>query len=172
MDRRLSRRALVRGVHRNDSRAKRYRHLLSESMNLHPAETAVMCVLMLRGAQTEGELRTRASRMEPIADLDTLRAVLRKLADRKLIVFLTPEDRRGTTVTHGFYSPEELERLRSRHGGETAAHAERESPPVRNSQVDEMQAQINALQTQVADLQKTVANLDEQLRSLKLSLGA
>src|SRR5688572_5963759 len=41
----LSRRDLVREVHRSDSRAKRYRHLLSETMNLHAAEIAVMCVL-------------------------------------------------------------------------------------------------------------------------------
>src|SRR5688500_3076840 len=40
----LSRRSLVRGVHRSDSRAKRYRQVLSETMSLHPAETAVMCV--------------------------------------------------------------------------------------------------------------------------------
>ncbi len=59
----LGRRSLARAVQRSDSRAKRYRHLMSESMNLHPAETAVMCVLMLRGAQTVGEIRTRAARL-------------------------------------------------------------------------------------------------------------
>jgi uncharacterized protein YceH (UPF0502 family) len=59
----LTRRSLVRAVHRSDSRAKRYRQLLSESMHLHPAETAVMCVLMVRGAQTAGELRTRTARL-------------------------------------------------------------------------------------------------------------
>lgn len=48
----LDHRTLVRAVHRSHSRARRYRHLLSESMHLHDAETAVMCVLMLRGPQT------------------------------------------------------------------------------------------------------------------------
>ncbi len=65
----LGRRSLVRAVHRSDSRAKRYRHLMSESMNLHPAEAAVMCVLMLRGAQTAGEIRTRTARLFEFADL-------------------------------------------------------------------------------------------------------
>ena len=65
----LSRRSLVREVHRSDSRAKRYRQTMSESMNLHPAETAVMCVLMLRGAQTIGEIRARTSRLFEFADL-------------------------------------------------------------------------------------------------------
>ena len=65
----LARRSLVGAVHRSDSRAKRYRHRLSETLNLHPAETAVMCVLMLRGAQTAGEIRTRTVRLFAFRDL-------------------------------------------------------------------------------------------------------
>jgi uncharacterized protein YceH (UPF0502 family) len=65
----LSRRSLVRAVHRSDSRAKRYRQVMSESMKLHDAETAVMCVLMLRGAQTAGEIRTRAARLYDFNEL-------------------------------------------------------------------------------------------------------
>jgi uncharacterized protein len=65
----LARRSLVGAVHRSDSRAKRYRHRLSEALNLHPAETAVMCVLMLRGAQTAGEIRTRTTRLFAFRDL-------------------------------------------------------------------------------------------------------
>ena len=65
----LARRSLVGAVHRSDSRAKRYRHRLSEALNLHPAETAVMCVLMLRGAQTTGEIRTRTTRLFAFRDL-------------------------------------------------------------------------------------------------------
>lgn len=65
----LASRSLVRAVHRSDSRAMRYRHLMSESMNLHVAEIAVMCVLMLRGAQTAGEIRTRTARLFEFVDL-------------------------------------------------------------------------------------------------------
>src|SRR5687768_8914226 len=65
----LARRSLVGAVHRSDSRAKRYRHRLSEALSLHPAETAVMCVLMLRGAQTTGEIRTRTARLFAFRDL-------------------------------------------------------------------------------------------------------
>jgi len=65
----LGRRSLVRAVHRSDSRARRYRHQMSETLNLHAAETAVMCVLMLRGAQTAGEIRTRAARLFEFTDL-------------------------------------------------------------------------------------------------------
>jgi uncharacterized protein YceH (UPF0502 family) len=75
----LSRRSLVRGVHRSDSRAKRYRHQLSESMKLHPAEIAVMCVLMLRGAQTSGEIRPRTARLFEFRDIAHVDVTLQTL---------------------------------------------------------------------------------------------
>lgn len=65
----LGRRGWVRPVHRSDSRALRYRQQLSEALSLHPAETAVMCVLMLRGPQTVGEIRTRSARLFEFSDL-------------------------------------------------------------------------------------------------------
>jgi uncharacterized protein len=75
----LARRSLVRAVHRSDSRAKRYRHLMTESMHLHPAEIAVMCVLMLRGTQTAGEIRTRTARLFQFSDLAQLDVTLQTL---------------------------------------------------------------------------------------------
>src|SRR5262249_4277877 len=94
-------------------RVERWRHHLYELWTVNKAELAVLAELLLRGAQTEGELRARASRMEPIADLDALRAVLGPMKERGLIVFLGPEGRRGTTLTHAFQPASELDRLRS-----------------------------------------------------------
>lgn len=65
----LMRRSLAREVHRSDSRAKRYRHLVEETLHLHPPEVAALCVLLLRGAQTVGEIRTRTSRLFAFPDL-------------------------------------------------------------------------------------------------------
>jgi uncharacterized protein YceH (UPF0502 family) len=75
----LTRRSLVRAVHRNDSRARRYRQTMSETMNLHPAETAIMGVLMLRGPQTVGEIRTRTARMFEFVDLSHVEITLQTL---------------------------------------------------------------------------------------------
>jgi uncharacterized protein YceH (UPF0502 family) len=75
----LSHRSLVREVYRSESRAKRYRHLMAESLKLHAAETAVMCVLMLRGAQTAGEIRTRSARLFDFPDLAHLDVTLQAL---------------------------------------------------------------------------------------------
>ena len=64
---------------RNDSRAKRYRHVMTETMKLHAAETAILCVLMLRGAQTVGEIRTRTARMAEFRDLAHVEVTLQSL---------------------------------------------------------------------------------------------
>src|SRR5579871_6270113 len=81
-------------------RVIRWRHALYEAWHADKVELAVLAELLLRGPQTEGELRGRASRMEPISDLDALRNVLKPLAERKLIVYLLPPERRGTMLTH------------------------------------------------------------------------
>jgi uncharacterized protein YceH (UPF0502 family) len=75
----LSRRSLVREVYRSDSRAKRYRQSMSDTMKLHSAETAVLCVLMLRGAQTAGEIRTRTARLFEFIDLSHVDVTLQAL---------------------------------------------------------------------------------------------
>src|SRR5207244_1816911 len=93
-------------------RVIRWRHALYEAWHVDKVELAVLAELLLRGPQSEGELRSRASRMEPIDDLDALRVVLKRLAERKLMCYLTPEGRRGTAVTHGFHAPEQLDQLR------------------------------------------------------------
>jgi hypothetical protein len=75
----LSRRSLARGVHRGDSRVMRYRHRMVETMNLHPAEIAVLCVLTLRGFQTVGEIRTRTARLFEFTDLAHVDVTLQAL---------------------------------------------------------------------------------------------
>jgi uncharacterized protein YceH (UPF0502 family) len=86
----LMERSLVRQVHRSDSRAKRYRHLMEESLHLHPPEVAVLCVLLLRGAQTAGEIRTRTSRLFDFPDLARVGVTLDSLVslERPLVVEL------------------------------------------------------------------------------------
>jgi uncharacterized protein YceH (UPF0502 family) len=96
-------------------RVDRWRQALYDVWTVSKTELAVLTELLLRGPQTEGELRGRAARMEPIEDIEQLRALLKPLAERKLVVYLTPERSRGTMVTHGFHAPEELDRLRAIH---------------------------------------------------------
>lgn len=64
------------------SRVPRYGHRFAEAFALAPAETAVLCELMLRGPQTVGELRGRASRMHAFESLSEVEGVLEGLAAR------------------------------------------------------------------------------------------
>jgi hypothetical protein len=83
---RLERRGLVRLASGN--RAAKYRHLLAEALPMDSAEQAVMCVLMLRGPQTPGELKQRADRMHVFPALEDVQATLTRLIERELVVRL------------------------------------------------------------------------------------
>lgn len=104
----------VAEVH-SGGRVARYRHYLKDWLGVDGAEVGVMAELLLRGAQTVGELRGRAARMSPIAGLHELMPVLQSLREKNLIVELTPSGR-GQIVTHNLYSPDELQKLKSIHG--------------------------------------------------------
>ena len=60
----------------------KYEHRLQEVFNFTRGETAVLCVLLLRGPQTPGELRGRTERMHRFEELDDVLSVLDKLAQR------------------------------------------------------------------------------------------
>jgi uncharacterized protein YceH (UPF0502 family) len=85
---RLGRRRYTRLTSGHSSRTAKYRHLLEEELHLDAAEQAVLAVLMLRGAQTPGELKQRTERMQPFADLDALQEMLTQLIDRELVAEL------------------------------------------------------------------------------------
>ncbi len=70
------------------SRAAKYRHLLSEALPMSSAEQAVMCVLMLRGPQTPGELKQRGERIHAFAGLDEVHTTLASLIGRDLVAQL------------------------------------------------------------------------------------
>ena len=71
---------LAREVRTADGRVPKYRHVLDEAIKLSKAEMAVMCVLMLRGPQTVGELRSRTERLYSFSGLQFVEATLEDLA--------------------------------------------------------------------------------------------
>jgi uncharacterized protein YceH (UPF0502 family) len=81
---RLSRRRWARLASGAGSRAPKYRHLLDEALGLPEDELAVLCVLMLRGPQTPGELKQRTERLHPLADLAAVLEALERLIGRDL----------------------------------------------------------------------------------------
>lgn len=69
-------------------RSPKYRHLLAEALPMAEDEQAIVCVLMLRGAQTPGELKQRTERMHPFADLSAVHETLSRLIERELAICL------------------------------------------------------------------------------------
>jgi uncharacterized protein YceH (UPF0502 family) len=157
-------------------RVERWRHNLYDLWSVNKVELAIVAELLLRGPQTEGELRQRASRMEPIDDLDALRLALKPLVDRNLVIFLGPEGRRGTLITHGFHAPKEIDLLKSQSRVEDVA-----SPSIRASasgdlgnierELADAKSEIAAMRTQIQQIQDTLRTTQEQLQTLKNSLG-
>ena len=80
---RLGRRRWTRFA--SGARAAKYRHLLDETPGLSVEEQALLAVLMLRGAQTPGELRQRVERLSPFRDQAALEATLERLIERGFV---------------------------------------------------------------------------------------
>ncbi len=182
------------GMVQGMGRVAKYRHYFYEWLGIDKAEAAVMAELLLRGAQTEGELRGHVARMEPIADLTALRPVLGSLKAKGLVVPLTPEGR-GHVVAHALYSARELEHLRAQCAGAAAAlegdlratvpadTSATAAPPSAAAShgptLDELRQAIGDLQTQVAELRHDLGRLSgdldtarQEILRLRAELGA
>lgn len=172
----LIRKDLVEPVY--GGRVTHYRHKLYEKWTPDGKELAVLAELLLRGAQPRGLLRSRASRMDRISNAEELDGVLQRLAQRRLVVFLTPPQRRGAVVTHGFHTPEELARLSQTVAAEEADQEggppDRTVPSPAASELASaagktrlarpaLQEQLEALTAAVQELQRRVERLEALL---------
>jgi hypothetical protein len=116
---RLSRRQLVLERSGFGSRVRKYQHLFCNtefgSLKFSPRGTAIVCELLLRGPQTPGELRSRASRLAPFGDVDEVEAELETLIarpDGACVVRLPREPgRREARYAHLFGGDLDLEAL-------------------------------------------------------------
>lgn len=150
-------------------RVDKYRHLAYDWLGVEKVELAVMAELLLRGAQTVGELRGRAARMEPIKDLAELRPVLDSLQAKGLVVFLTPEGR-GAIVTHTLYQEREMEKVRR----EAANIAPSEEPSPREAPSVALRSPLTTASVPTASPGggSEVGRLREELSALRRELAA
>lgn len=155
-------------------RVEKWRHNLYDLFDLRnkPAEMAVIAELLLRGPQTEGELRARASRMDPIDDLASLQKILHSLIDHGLVVYLTPpEQKRGAVVSHTLCPPAELERLRIAAASHARTAEMGSEPAARATDSASYKAEIDQLRSDVAQLQEQIRSILGELKSLRAELG-
>jgi uncharacterized protein YceH (UPF0502 family) len=152
------------------SRVPKYRHYGYDYLGVRGVEAAIMTELLLRGEQTAGELRTRASRFEPIADLPTLLGLLDSLRERGLVITLTPAGR-GQLFTHNLYQPDELELLVKQYAdgagaSRPVAAASGGSPPG-GTQAFATADDLQTLREEVRDLRTLVEQLSDRLERLE-----
>ncbi len=107
------------GLVEGSGRVQKYRHYLYEWLDVSKVGLSVMIELLVRGPQTEGELRGRVSRMDPIDDLNALRVLLTALGNKGLVIPLTPEGR-GQVFTHALFPERDLAHQRSQYSQQSA----------------------------------------------------
>lgn len=163
----LQKRGLVMRV--ISGRVDKWKHLLYDFWKVNSVELAILTELLLRGPQTEGELRSRASRMEDIADLDALRQVLTPLKERGLVVYLGAEGRRGTMVTHGFHDAVELNQIQTQSAMATESSAHESRAPVPAPAVSD--SQLAQLGQSIADLAAQFSKLSARVERIEKELG-
>ena len=145
----LQSRSLARGMHRGDARVMRYRQEIGERLHLHRPELAVLSVLMLRGPQTPGELKTRTARAFEFVDPSHVEITLESLAalDTPLVAALPRRPgQKEVRYAHLLAGPPEEEVPEE---GRT-----REGPPrpTANSRVEELERELGSLRDEVAEL--------------------
>jgi uncharacterized protein YceH (UPF0502 family) len=139
---RLGHRGWTRLASGPTTRVAKFRHLLDEALQLLPSQLALLAVLMLRGPQTVGELRTRGERLYPFPAADDVELALMELAERELVLRLPKR-------------PGEREERWMQLLGET------EAPTVAAAPAPSFDDP--ALQERVARLEREVAELRERL---------
>src|ERR687896_2183216 len=140
--RRLEQRRWARLASGPGSRAVKFRHLLDEALGLSEPELAMLGVLMLRGAQTPGELKARTERLHPFASLAELHETLDGLIQRELVARLPR--RPG----------QKEERYAQLLGGEEADAARTETAG--SAPGDDVDARLKRLEDEVVSLRQAV----------------
>ena len=152
-------------------RVVKYRHRMYDWLGVDKTELAVMAELLLRGEQTVGELRARASRMERISGMEELRPVLRSLIEKNLVVSLTPEGR-GQTVTHGLYSERELAEVKASVGVHaTSSPSSTGGPESAARPITSAAAPSKVSQQDFDGLRDEVRELKEELIRMREQIG-
>jgi len=145
-----------------DSRVPKYAHKLTEALTLSRPEIAVLCVLLLRGPQTVGELRGRTGRMHEFAALEEVEAVLQTLAAKESGPLVTKLPRQT-----GFKESRFAHRLAGEvtlEPAETAPRLEPATVAVRleNERLAKLEADTEALRREFAELKQQFANFRKQ----------
>jgi uncharacterized protein YceH (UPF0502 family) len=140
-----------------DSRVTKYEHRLQEVFNFNRRETAILCVLLLRGPQTPGELRGRAERMYAFTDLEEVQSALQQLMKREPPLVKVLPRQAGTKEARYAHllagDVEAWESLPETHVAPVSADRIR---------IEQMETEVESLRKEVAELKQQFAEFRKQ----------
>jgi len=152
---------LTRFASSADSRVGKYEHRLNESFNFHRHEIAILCVLLLRGPQTPGELRTRTERMYAFEDLESVHNALNLLGKREPPLVKVLPRQPGTKESryvHLLSPVADAERV----SAVERNYSEQSSSEPRGDRLAAMEAELGQLRSEIAALQQQFAQFRKQ----------
>lgn len=152
----LKEKRLISGIEGFGSRVTKYQHRFCNTefgnIKLPAQELAIICVLLLRGPQTPGELRTRTNRLCQFSDVSETESVLKKLIEKEYVAVLPREPGKRESRYMHLFGDEELSEMA------TANVAEHSSA---SSESAELQERVSALESEVAELKAEIQALKE-----------
>ena len=141
-----------------DSRVPKYEHRLQEVFNFDRREIAILCVLLLRGAQTPGELRGRAERMYRFEALEDVHAALDRLSQREPPLVAVLPRQPGT---------KESRYMHLFSGGAVPAEPARATENPSRVENPSREDRLTILESEVAELREEIAGMQEQLAAFR-----
>ncbi|MHB1687112.1 MAG: YceH family protein [Ignavibacteriaceae bacterium] len=148
--------ALARRVTGSDIRVAKYRQTFTEEVNLSPEETAIMCVLMLRGAQTPGEIKGRTGRMFNFESLSQVDEVIQKLIRRENPL-VTKLPRQA-----GMKESRYAHLLSGEINIESISEQKENAIPIEQSRIEVLEKEIELLKTEVENLKSQFEKFKNQ----------
>jgi uncharacterized protein YceH (UPF0502 family) len=152
---------LVYVFYGSDSRVPKYKHMMTEIFRLSPAELAAVCVLMLRGPQTVGEVRGRTGRLHNFADLAEVESTLEGLAQREEpVVLKLPRQpgRKEARYAHLLAGTPALEDARPEPRVEPAVREVR----AENERIARLESEVETLRGELAELRQRFDEFKKQ----------
>ncbi len=144
------------------SRVAKFRHVFYEWLGVDAPEASVMTELLLRGPQTAGELRARASRMHDFPELESVSAVIESLTKKGLVQALTPPGR-GQTFAHKLYPPDEQRYLAAKVTSQSPEESEDDLPAPAPVDSTKMEGRLLAVEAKLEELQARLDELEARL---------
>ena len=153
---------LAGAANTSDSRVRKYEHRLGEAFNFTRPEIAVICVLLLRGAQTPGEIRGRGERLHHFEELNDVQAALQKLMQREPALVKVLPRQPGTKESRYMHLMSGDVEIAANEGAHDDVRGRSGVEPVDGGRMARLEAEVEKLRNEVAELREQFAQFRKQ----------